>query len=64
MQLQTQLGRTLELLDGTSDDVLVRMPTRLSGNRTTLGWIIHGLHDEAKHNGEMYLLWKMCRSQL
>jgi len=26
-------------------------------------WIIHGLHDEAKHSGEMYLLWKMCRLQ-
>ena len=27
----------------------------------TWTWIIHGLHDEAKHSGEMYLLWKLCR---
>ena len=23
------------------------------------GWLLHGLHDEAKHSGEMYLLWKL-----
>lgn len=23
---------------------------------------IHGLHDEARHQGEMYLLYKMCRA--
>lgn len=31
------------------------------------GWglvpgILHGLHDEARHQGEMYLLLKLCRS--
>jgi hypothetical protein len=25
--------------------------------------IIHGFHDEAKHQGEMYLLFKMCRAR-
>jgi hypothetical protein len=25
--------------------------------------IIHGIHDEAKHSGEMYLLFKMCRAK-
>jgi hypothetical protein len=24
--------------------------------------VIHGLHDEARHQGEMYLLLKLCRS--
>lgn len=25
--------------------------------------IIHGLHDEARHQGEAYLLWKLCRAR-
>jgi hypothetical protein len=24
---------------------------------------IHGLHDEARHQGEMYLLFKLCRAR-
>jgi DinB superfamily len=28
---------------------------------TLAGRIIHGLHDEARHQGEMYLLLKLCR---
>jgi DinB superfamily len=27
------------------------------------GRIIHGLHDEARHQGEMYLLLKLCRAR-
>ncbi|MGB6044630.1 MAG: DinB family protein [Pirellulales bacterium] len=27
------------------------------------GRIIHGLHDEARHQGEMYLLLKLCQAQ-
>lgn len=61
--LQAQLGRMLELLDETPDELLSETPTRFRDNRTTLGWIVHGLHDEAKHNGEMYLLWKLCRQR-
>ena len=25
------------------------------------GWMLHALHDEARHGGEMYLLYKVCR---
>ena len=60
-QLQAQLDRVLELLELTSEDVLSQTPTSFRDTRTNLGWIIHGLHDEAKHNGEMYLLLKLCR---
>ncbi len=60
-RLQTQLDRVLKLLEGTADDLLLRTPTKFRDTRTNLGWIIHGLHDEAKHNGEMYLLCKLCR---
>ena len=59
--LQAQLGRMLDLLDETPVALLSETPTRFRDNRTTLGWIVHGLHDEAKHNGEMYLLWKLHR---
>jgi hypothetical protein len=58
--LRTQLARMLELLQRTPEDVLLQTPTRFKDTRTNLGWIIHGLHDEAKHNGEMYLLLKLC----
>lgn len=59
--LQTQLDRMLQLLSDTPDERLSQRPDKPDRGRTVLGWIIHGLHDEAKHNGEMYLLWKLCR---
>jgi hypothetical protein len=59
--LRTQLGRMLEILQRTPEDLLLQTPDRFRDTRTNLGWIIHGLHDEAKHNGEMYLLCKLCR---
>ena len=33
-----------------------------AGRRTPLGAMIHGWHDEARHQGEMYLLLKLCRA--
>jgi hypothetical protein len=38
------------------------------GPNTSAGWdltrgVIHGLHDEARHQGEMYLLLKLARAQ-
>jgi hypothetical protein len=59
--LRTQLGRMLEILQRTPEEVLLQTPTKFRDTRTTLGWIIHGFHDEAKHNGEMYLLLKLCQ---
>jgi len=59
--LRRQLARVLKLLERTPEDLLLRTPTRFRDTRTNLGWIIHGLHDEAKHNGEMYLLSKLCQ---
>lgn len=60
--LESQLLRILELLDDVSDAALSRAAPRLGGKRDLCGWIVHGLHDEAKHCGEMHLLWKMCRA--
>ncbi|GIW94166.1 MAG: hypothetical protein KatS3mg110_2207 [Pirellulaceae bacterium] len=57
------LGRQLveigRLLENATEEELAGYPTSLSHHRNVLGWIVHGLHDEAKHCGEMYLLWKM-----
>ena len=51
----------IELLDGLTPERLSQPSPGLGGRRSQAAWIIHGLHDEAKHSGEMYLLWKMCR---
>ena len=61
--LEAQLQRMLRLLGQVSPGQLSQPAPNLGGRRNLAGWIIHGLHDEAKHSGEMYLLWKMCRLQ-
>ena len=60
--LTTQLTRIGELLADVSDDELEQPARTLGKKRSLAGWILHGLHDEAKHCGEMYLLLKLCRS--
>lgn len=52
--LQRQLGRLLELFRSESAQ-LVEGPLAER--------IIHGLHDEARHQGEMYLLLKLRRAE-
>jgi hypothetical protein len=59
--LTAQLRRIEELLAGVSPSDWKRPAAGLSAKRDLRGWVLHGLHDEAKHSGEMYLLWKMCR---
>jgi hypothetical protein len=61
--LEAQMRRILKLLGDVSPDQLSQPARNLGGRRSLAGWIIHGLHDEAKHSGEMYLLWKLCRLQ-
>ncbi len=57
-RLVAQLTRLQELFASTSDAILLQ-PAISLGNGNALGWILHGLHDEARHNGEMHLLWKL-----
>ena len=61
--LQAQLQRVEELLRLVPDGALDRPSPHASANdRRTLGHsVLHGWHDEAKHQGEMYLLLKMQR---
>ena len=62
--LETQLNRILELLAQNAATIVS------NGNRISreTGWpllpgMIHGWHDEARHQGEMYLLQKLWRAQ-
>lgn len=56
--LEKQLPRIYKVVNGAGD----RMAEIVNERGSTLaGRIIHGLHDEAKHQGEMYLLLKLCR---
>ena len=61
--LQAQLRRVLDLLAAASDERLAEIADSSRGSATISDRIIHGLHDEAKHCGEMYLLLKLCRVQ-
>ncbi len=60
--LRGQLRRVIELLAGTSDEQLVQPAEPDRGTAAISDRIIHGLHDEAKHCGEMYLILKLCRA--
>jgi hypothetical protein len=57
-RLQEQLTRLTTTLRALSDDRLTQIidPAR---NRTLRYSILHGLHDEAGHQGEIYLLKKL-----
>jgi hypothetical protein len=62
--LEDQGGRVEALLREHADMILAkanRVPP--SGGWPLLPGIIHGWHDEARHQGEMYLLQKLLRTQ-
>ena len=53
--LTKQQQRLLELIGEIPEDKLVVNP---EDPRDLIGGILHGLHDEARHDGEMYLIFK------
>jgi hypothetical protein len=57
-RLREQLARLLRLLESADPAALSRVldPTR---GRRVRDLMVHGLHDEANHQGEMWLLRKM-----
>jgi hypothetical protein len=61
-KLTSQLEKLTALIEGLADEQLDKVidPDR---NRTLRYSIVHGLHDEAGHQGEMYLLKKMLTKQ-
>ena len=60
--LQGQLRRVLQLMANTTNERLTQTADSSRGTATIADRIIHGLHDEAKHSGEMYLIFKLCRA--
>lgn len=59
--LHTQLSRILALFDEHSDG-LGKIGQNQDGQWDLTRGVIHGLHDEARHQGEMYLLMKLQRT--
>jgi hypothetical protein len=62
--LEMQLDRTLNLLDEQAASIVSRASeTPSDGGWPLLAGMIHGWHDEARHQGEMYLLLKLWRTR-
>ena len=61
--LREQLPRLTQLMTALDEaDLAALPPFAHRGDKRTLGQcVLHGLHDEANHQGEMYLLLKMQR---
>jgi hypothetical protein len=62
-RLEAQLERILDLLQEFRDKISTADETPLEGGWPLLHGIIHGWHDEARHQGEVYLLQKLWRAQ-
>jgi len=61
--LEAQLEDILEAV-GSCDESKLAGPAPGLGDQWSLGgYIMHGLHDEAKHGGEMHLLRKICKAE-
>ncbi len=62
-QLVAQAPRIIAVIAGCTRADLAGPPrTSKLGNDRRLGdWVVHASHDEANHQGEMYLLLKMLR---
>jgi hypothetical protein len=61
--LKAQLPRVRDALEPVTDAELDALPRHAhpGDSRTLWQCVSHGLHDEANHQGEMYLLLKMRR---
>lgn len=62
-RLTLQLKRIHEVLHQTPAERLIIPRTDSAFVRCPAGQIIHGFHDEARHQGEMYLLLKLAHAQ-
>lgn len=61
--LHKQLDRMIALF-GEHSDRLTQIGSNPDGGWDLTRGVIHGLHDEARHQGEMYLLMKLRRQHL
>jgi hypothetical protein len=64
-QLKLQLPRLVDVIGRLTAEELAALPRfgHSGDDRTLQECIVHGLHDEANHQGEMYLLLKMATKQ-
>jgi hypothetical protein len=62
-QLQIQLPQLIEVIGRLTPEELEALPRygHPGDDRTLQECIVHGLHDEANHQGEMYLLLKLLK---
>jgi hypothetical protein len=60
--LGQQLTRIVQLLENLPADQLAADAHPIDGGRNLLSCAVHAWHDEAKHQGEMFLLLKMKRA--
>ncbi len=63
-RLTDQRQRLLAFVEATSPEQLDRIIGEAPRNRTFRGMIVHAMHDEANHQGEIHLLkklWKLGR---
>jgi hypothetical protein len=63
VRLLRHQGLRLIRLLGELPPERLAIPAGSDGSRMLAGRILHGLHDEARHQGEMYLLLKMSRAE-
>ncbi len=61
--LAAQLDRLLERFAADTQGRLAHIGPNTGGGWDLVRGILHGLHDEARHQGEMYLLLKLRRSR-
>lgn len=61
-RLESQLEAIVRLYAETSEATLQEMITGPNSPRPRLARLVHGWHDEAVHQGEMYLLLKLCHA--
>jgi hypothetical protein len=62
--LETQLDRVLILFTEQAETIVARASEKIPQNYwPLLSGIIHGWHDEARHQGEMHLLTKLFKSR-
>ncbi len=61
-RLQEQLQRILQLVDAADARRIAADESCSSSGWGLLSGMLHGWHDEARHQGEMYLLWKQRRA--
>ena len=61
-RLRGQLDRVIELIQEIAEERLAFDAPPVLGERNLLSAFVHAWHDEARHQGEMYLLFKQFRT--